>query len=382
MVKNKLIKNCMQNKTKTRLNKKRYKIPIIIITILVVVRLLLPFAVKKYVNGVLADIPGYYGQVSDIDLSLLRGAYVIDGLYLNKIDAGSEVPFIKLETTDISIEWKSLFKGRVVSEIILTRPQFIYVFEDQQKNEAEDPDFNDWTKALTDLVPIAINNLKIIDGKAAFVQLTADPNIDLNLNQINLTATNLRNVVSNNRELPSEIKGTAVSIGQGRVTLNGKMDLVKQIPDMDMSFALEDADVNALNDFTNYYAGIDFAEGNFSVFSEIAIADGFLTGYVKPLLKDSKLISAEQDGFLNTLWEGFVGFFKFVLKNKGNNTLATKVPLSGDLNNVESKIWPSLFNVFKNGWIEAFKGVIDNDVTFEDAEKGSEDRSEKSSENE
>lgn len=369
MVKNKLIKNYMQNKTKARFNKKRYKIPIIIITILVVVRLLLPFAVKKYVNGVLADIPGYYGQVSDIDISLLRGAYVIDNLYLDKIDAGSKVPFIRLEETDISIEWKSLFKGRVVSEIIMNRPQFIYVFEDQQQDETEDPDLEDWTKALTDLVPIAINNLKIIDGKAAFVQLTADPNIDLNLNQINLNATNLRNVVRNNSELPSELNGTAVSIGQGRVTLNGKMDLVKQIPDMDMSFALEDADVKSLNDFTNYYAGVDFAEGHFSMFSEIAIADGFLTGYVKPLLKDSKLISATQDGFLNTLWEGFVGFFKFVLKNKGNNTLATKIPLSGDLNAVETKVWPSVLNVFKNGWIEAFKGVIDNDVTYEDAEK-------------
>jgi len=369
MVKNKLIKNYMQNKTKARFNKKRYKIPIIIITILVVVRLLLPFAVKKYVNGVLADIPGYYGQVSDIDISLLRGAYVIDNLYLDKIDAGSKVPFITLEETDISIEWKSLFKGRVVSEIIMTRPQFIYVFEDQQQDETEDPDLEDWTKALTDLVPIAINNLKIIDGKAAFVQLAADPNIDLNLNQINLNATNLRNVVRNNSELPSELNGTAVSIGQGRVTLNGKMDLVKQIPDMDMSFALEDADVKSLNDFTNYYAGVDFAEGHFSMFSEIAIADGFLTGYVKPLLKDSKLISATQDGFLNTLWEGFVGFFKFVLKNKGNNTLATKIPLSGDLNAVETKVWPSVLNIFKNGWIEAFKGVIDNDVTYEDAEK-------------
>jgi len=369
MVKNKLIKNYMQNKTKARFNKKRYKIPIIIITILVVVRLLLPFAVKKYVNGVLADIPGYYGQVSDIDISLLRGAYVIDNLYLDKIDAGSKVPFIRLEETDISIEWKSLFKGRVVSEIIMTRPQFIYVFEDQQQDETEDPDLEDWTKALTDLVPIAINNLKIIDGKAAFVQLTADPNIDLNLSQINLNATNLRNVVRNNSELPSELNGTAVSIGQGRVTLNGKMDLVKQIPDMDMSFALEDADVKSLNDFTSYYAGVDFAEGHFSMFSEIAIADGFLTGYVKPLLKDSKLISATQDGFLNTLWEGFVGFFKFVLKNKGNNTLATKIPLSGDLNAVETKVWPSVLNIFKNGWIEAFKGVIDNDVTYEDAEK-------------
>ena len=113
----------------------------------------------------LADIPGYYGQVSGIDISLLRGAYVIDNLYLNKIDAGSEVPFIKLEETDISIAWKALFKGRVVSEIIMTRPQFIYVFEDQEANEAADPDFDDWTKALTDLVPIDINNLQIIDNQ-------------------------------------------------------------------------------------------------------------------------------------------------------------------------------------------------------------------------
>jgi hypothetical protein len=361
----------MEKKKNRGLRKKRYTIPVIIIGVLILFRLLLPFMVKKYVNNVLADIPGYYGQVSGIDISLFRGAYVIHNLYLNKIDAGSEVPFIKLAETDISIEWRSLFKGRVVSEIVMTSPQFIYVFEDQQKNEAADPDFDDWTKALTDLVPIDINNLKIIDGKAAFVQLTADPNIDLNLNQIQLNATNLRNVERTERELPSEIKATAMSIGEGRFTLNGKMDLVKQIPDMDVSFSLEDASATALNDFTNYYAGIDFAEGSFNVFSEIAIADGFLTGYVKPLLKDSKLISAEQDSFLNTLWEGFVGFFKFVLKNKGNNTLATKVPLSGDLNQVKTKVWPSVFNVFKNGWIEAFKGVVDNDIDFEDAEKAS-----------
>lgn len=362
----------MDNKKKRGYRKKRYVIPAIIIGILVIVRLLLPTIVKKYVNDVLADIPGFYGHVEDIDISLIRGAYVIDSLYLNKVDAGSEVPFIKLEETDISVEWKSLFQGRIVSEIVLTRPQFIYVFEDQVQDEAADPDIDDWTKALTDLVPIDINNLKIIDGKAAFVQLTADPNIDLNLNQINLNATNLRNVLRTERELPSQVTATAVSIGQGRFKLDGKMDLVKEIPDMDISFSLQDANVTALNDFTNYYAGIDFAEGSFNVFSEMAIANGFLTGYIKPLLKDSKLISAEQDSFLNTLWEGFVGFFKFVLKNKGNNTLATKVPLEGDLNNVSTKVWPSIYNVFKNGWIQAFKGVVDNDVTYEDAEKGSE----------
>ncbi|QLG44992.1 DUF748 domain-containing protein [Costertonia aggregata] len=355
-----------------KFRKKRYIVPITIIAVLIVLRLLLPFMVKKYVNGVLADIPGYYGQVSDIDISLLRGAYVIDGLYLNKVDANSKVPFLNLEKTDISIEWGALANGKIVSEIVMTRPQFIYVFEDQQENEAADPDFDDWTKALTDLVPIDINNLKIIDGKAAFVQLTAEPNIDLNLNQIQLNATNLRNVVRTERELPSEIHATAISIGQGNFKLDGKMDLVKQIPDMDVSFSLKNASAKALNDFTNHYAGIDFAEGNFNIFSEIAIADGFLTGYVKPLLKDSKLLNAEQDNFLNTLWEGFVGFFKFILKNKGNNTLATKVPIEGDLNQVKTKVWPTIWNIFKNGWVKAFKGVVDNDVNFEDAEKANE----------
>lgn len=357
-----------------RYKKKRYIIPVIIIVILLVLRLLLPFFVKKYVNDVLADIPGYYGQVGDIDISLIRGAYVINNLYLNKVNADSEVPFLDFEKTDISIEWKSLLKGKVVSEIIMTRPQVIYVFEDQKEEKTTDPDFDDWTKALTDLVPIDINNLEIINGKVAFVEIAAEPTIDLHMDKLYLQAKNLRNVVQKERTLPSELHATAVSIGDGSFKMDGKMNLVKQIPDMDISFSLENATVTALNDFTNHYAGIDFAEGNFNIFSEIAIADGYLTGYIKPLLKDSKLISKEQDKFLDALWEGFVGFFKFVLKNKGNNTLATKVPIQGDLTDVNTKVWPTVWNAFKNGWIKAFKGVVDEDISFEDAEKAADQK--------
>ncbi|MGB5820285.1 MAG: DUF748 domain-containing protein [Saonia sp.] len=362
-------------KNKNRFRRKRYLVPGVVIICLVLLRIALPFIVKVYVNKVLADIPGYYGQVSDIDISLIRGAYVIDKLYLNKVDAGSKVPFLDFEKTDISVEWKSLLKGKIVSEIILTRPQLIYVFEDQQQNEVVDPELDDWTKALTDLVPIDINHLEIIDGKAAFVEITASPNIDLNLNNIELTATNLRNVVQKDRSLPSHLNATATSIGNGNVKLEGKMNLVKQIPDMDISFSLEDAAATALNDFTNHYAGIDFNEGTFNIYSEIAIADGFLTGYLKPLLKDTKLVGKE-DGFLNTLWEGFVGFFKFVLKNHKNNTLATKVPIEGDLNDVSTRVWPTITNIFKNAWISAYKGVVDGEVSFKDAKKGADEEKE------
>jgi len=356
------------DKRRRRYKKKRYTIPILIIVLLISVRLLLPFIVKKYVNDVLADIPGYYGQVSDIDISLIRGAYVIDSLYLNKVNAETEVPFLNFDKTNISVEWNALFKGKVVSEVILTKPEIIYVFEDQQ-DTLNNPDIDDWTKALTDLVPIDINHLEVIDGKAAFVEITAEPTLDLYLNSIQLNATNLRNVVQTERSLPSEVHATAVSIGQGDVKLDGKMNLVKQIPDMDVSFSLENSDVTAMNDFTNHYAGIDFAEGNFNLYSELAIADGFLTGYIKPLLKNSKLIEKD-DKFFEKLWEGFVGFFKFILKNQKNDSLATKVPLEGDLNEVRGKILPTVFNIFKNGWISAYKGTIDDEVEFKDAEEG------------
>ncbi|MBQ0733377.1 DUF748 domain-containing protein [Aquimarina celericrescens] len=351
--------------------RKRFVIPTAIILFLIIARLLLPYYVKKYVNEVLADIPGYYGQVEDIDISLFRGAYVIDSLYLNKIDAGSQVPFLDFEKTDISIEWKSLFKGKIVSEIIMTRPKITYVFEDQEKEKTDDPDFNDWTKALTDLVPININRLQINNGKAAFVQLSADPNIDLHFNQIDLEAQNLRNVIRKDQKLPSVLSAKAVSIGKGEVSLEGKLDLIKTIPDMDLSFSLENADATSLNDFTNHYAGIDFKNGSYNIYSEVAIADGFLKGYIKPMLVDAELIGKE-DGFLDTLWEGFVGFFKFVLKNHKNNTLATKVPLEGDLNAVQSDIWATIFNIFENAWIQAFKGMTDDSINFEDAQEAAE----------
>lgn len=353
------------NKRK-KYKKKRYFIPITIIVLLIAFRIYLPTLIKNYVNKALADIPGYYGHVEDIDLSLITGAYTIKDLYLNKKTATSEIPFLKFPETDISIEWKSLLKGEIVSEIEMHAPEVIYVFEDQEKTTSEEPDKEDWTKVLTELVPLDINNFQVYEGKLAFVQLQANPNIDLYINNLRLSAENLKNVKQADKVLPSPITATATSIGNGNLKLDGRINLIKEIPDMDIALSLQSADVTALNDFSNYYAGLDFEKGTMEVYTEFAIADGYLKGYVKPLLKNTKLIGKD-DGFLKTLWEGFVGVFKFLLKNQGTNTIATKAPIEGNLNNSKTKIWPTVFNIFKNGWISAFKEKVDEDIEYQDA---------------
>lgn len=350
--------------------KKRYTLPIIIVVLIIAARLYLPYWLEDHVNEVLANIPGYYGQVEDIDVSLYRGAYEIKGLYLNKVNAETQVPFLNFPSNDISIEWKSLFKGKIVSEIIMFNPEVIYIFEDQNKENPEaeggSANIDDWTKVLTDLVPIDINHFEAHNGKVAFVELQQEPNIDLYINKIELVADNLRNVRGANRTLPSTVNATGITIGEGTMKLEGKINLIKEIPDMDLSLAIEGGDVTALNNFTRHYAGIDFESGTFGLYSEVAIADGYMKGYLKPLLKDTELIGKE-DGFLGVLWEGFVGFFKFLLKNQSTDTLATKVPLEGDLNNVDAGIWATVFNIFENAWIKAFSGEVDDDIEFKDA---------------
>lgn len=357
--------------------RKRFIIPALLLIALIVFRLYLPTLVKNYVNKVLAELPGYYGQVDDIDIALLRGAYVIEGMYLNVKNGKTQVPFLKLPKTDISIEWKSLFKGRIVSEIYLTGPEVIYLLEDQEtQTDGEAPSADDWTKALTDLVPVDINHFEVTGGKLAYVEVNADPNIDLEISSLRLVADNLSNVVAAKNTLPSPISASGVSFGGGAVKLDGDLNLIREVPDLDLTFSLENSNATALNDWTRKYVGIDFESGTFQVFSEVAVADGYLKGYIKPLLTDGKLIGKE-DSFTQKVWEGFVGFFKFLFTNQKTATLGTEVAFEGDLNDPEIKIWPTVTNILKNAWIKAFQPDTNDSVDYQDALEGDDGKSKK-----
>ena len=69
---------------------------LIVVAILIIIRLILPYVVLHYANKTLANVPGYYGHIEDIDLSLYRGAYQIDSIYLDKKDSatGKQTDFL------------------------------------------------------------------------------------------------------------------------------------------------------------------------------------------------------------------------------------------------------------------------------------------------
>lgn len=355
------------------MRKKRFWF-LLLLGLLIVARILLPYFLERYVNEVLRNIPGYTGYVDDIDVALYRGAYVIEGLHLDKVNADVSTPFLNFPKSDISIEWRALFKGKIVSEIILHDPVVNFIYEDQKKQTPEgEPEIADWQKALMDLVPIEIDHFQAINGKFNYVQFSQNSNIDLALKHINLIATNLRNVENLDSELPSTVHATAVSFGEGSVLLQGKIDVMRRIPNLDMEFSLQKADVRALNETSLKFAGVDFASGTFELYAEAAIADGYIKGYIKPMFINTKLLGEEDQGFFEQVWEGFVGVFKFLFKNQSTDTLATQAPFEGDLNEVDAGIFKTILNIFKNAWFSAFSTEVEKDIDYSDAKEASKD---------
>jgi hypothetical protein len=323
----------------------------------------LPTLVKNYVNKALSELDGYHGNITGIDIALIRGAYVIEGLKLYNNNAKSDVPFIDFPETDISVEWRALFNGRIVSEIYLYDPALIYVLQDMEVDES---DGGDWTELLTDLVPIDINHFVIERGKIAYVDTDAQPTIDMSVRDFSFTADNLRNVIQEEKKLPSPINGTGVSIGNGKLVINGMVNLIKQIPDADLNIKLEKTDMTAFNDVAKEVGKMDFESGNLDAYSELAIADGYITGYFKALFSSVKFHS-EEDQLLETIWEGFVSFFGFILKNKNTENFAVKAPIEGQIESYSVKTWPTIGSIFKNAFFQAIKSDIDDDVEYQDA---------------
>jgi hypothetical protein len=336
--------------------------------------LMLPFFVTRYVNKVLADIDGYEGSISDVDIHLFRGAYSIQDLKLFKVNGNEKVPFIDIPVTDLSVEWSALLKGSVVGEIIFEKPKLNFIGGDGDEtkkpgNDTQTGENVDWTKPIKDLMPLQINRLEINDGTVAFYDFTTKPKVDIHLDSLQVLATNLNNADKQMERLPSNVIASATSVGGGRLNMNMDINVLKEIPDLDLNLKFEGIQMPALNDFFVAYSKVDIERGTFNLYSEIVVKDSKITGYVKPIAQNIKVLNWEKDkkNPFNLVWQAIVGVVAEFFENQKEDQFATKVPLEGNLKDIKSGVWPTIWNVFRNAFVGAFAKNTDNTVKFSDS---------------
>jgi hypothetical protein len=370
-------KKAMTPEQRKKRRRRRRIIWLSIISALVIFRLLLPYIVLKYVNNKLENLEEYYGHVNDIDIHLYRGAYEIKDIRIlkrvekkGKTGEKDTIPFFRSRSIDLSIEWKSIFKGAIVGEISVEEPVVNFV-KDKHKGEDVKADTADFAQLIDDLMPVTINRFDIHNGQVHYMDLEAKPKLDIAMLNINITATNLTNVTDSKELLPATLTATAEAY-KGKFALNAKFDGLAKKPTFDMNVSLNGLQLPLLNDMLREYANFDVKKGTFNMYGEFAAKEGKFGGYVKPFMKDLDIVqwNKEEGNFKQILWETLVASAAEILQNQKKEQLATKINMNGTFDKVHLNTWRAISFVLRNAFLNALRPSLDNSISINNLKEG------------
>jgi len=336
--------------------------------VLVALRAALPSIVLHYVNKELDGLEGYSGHVDDIDISLYRGAYQIQGIRIVKSNGRVPVPFFAAEELDISVEWGALLDGDIVAEIDLRRPRLNFVKGPTEKTSQTEPADN-WTETVKELAPFNINRFSIHDGSVHYRDFHSDPKVNVYVQRLQGVARNLTNAEDLGGSLVATFEARALAMHSGRLKLEGSYNPYAKHPTFEVDASLTGLNIKQVNSFLKAYASIDAERGKLSVDTEIAASKGRFRGYVKPFIDDLQVLDweKESEGFLTRIWEGVVEVAAEVLEDQDKDRIATRIPLSGKVDSPEADVWSTVGGLLKNAFLEALRRGLEGEINLGDA---------------
>jgi hypothetical protein len=182
-------------------------------------------------------------------------------------------------------------------------------------------------------------------------------------------AENLTNIRGEESDVFATVAARGLVMGETPVSVDARLDPVADPPELELDAELEKLPLPMLNPLLEAYANVDAEAGTFSLYTEIATADGRFTGYVKPLLENAEFLSlSEDESFFRKAWEGVVDLLAEVFENQPKERVATRVPLSGELDAVDAELVPAIFNVLRNAFVQALAASISDTVSLEDVD--------------
>src|SRR5215813_1627622 len=150
---------------------------------------------------------GYTAHIRKLDFHPI--GFAVDFYDVQLIqNANPDPPVMRIERLTASVQWRALIHRALVADFELVKP-IIYVDKSHFETELKDPTpvkEHGWQDALQAMYPLKINQFRIIDGEATYVETTkARP---LRVTKIQVAAKDIRNVRSAEGEYPSAgVKG-------------------------------------------------------------------------------------------------------------------------------------------------------------------------------
>ncbi len=209
---------------------------------------------------------------------------------------------------------------------------------------------------------LKIQNLSINDSRFTYSNEDSDRMYSLYLSDVNAHVSNLSNHSSQGS---SKIDLQGRFMGNGETTLAGTFRPETHGPDFNLNLSIANTSLPLLNDLLRAYGRFDVQSGEVSVYSQVDVAHGAITGYVKTLFGNVVVYDRSKDKnkpLLHQAYELMIGGATKVLKNSSSQKVATEVSLNGRLDKPDTSTWEALLELLHNAFVNAIEPGFDHEI--------------------
>lgn len=324
-----------------------------VVVVAVLVRLLLDPIAAHYTRQALDKAEGLRGDFDRVHVTVLPPGYEIRRLKIvERSDRQWREPLFYAERVHAVLDWHQLLHGLPAAWVRIDEPKFIVTTRPgpSGKPPAQPPDL---VPTLRQILPARLDRLEIRRGEVLFRDLALPRNPEIWLHRIELAAENLATRRRLTGGEPATLSASATLGRSGRVTLFTSADV--QARPLAFAGQLEERGWKAteLFDLIEPKTKLQPTQGTIDVFIAFKSRDGRISGGVKPILKNVEVRPAE-DSFGDKLkaWLTDKALHLFSDRVPGRNAVATVIPIEGRLDQPDVQLWPTVFGVIRNAFVE------------------------------
>ena len=322
--------------------------------LLVIVRLVLDPIAAHYTRQVLNRGQGFRGAFSDVHVSILPPGYSIDRLKIIQHPDGQwDAPLFYAEKWHLSVLWRELLAGHLVGNIWVDAPK-VRVPSRREKETIEK------TKTIGErleaMLPMRIDRVDIDRGEAVLVagpaQKTDKKPAELWIHDAFLVAANLATRKALAKGQASHLRGRAQIQRSGDLRLSFDMDPWAKGLTFAGDASLQGLKLRDLHAFLEGRTDLHASQGTISVFAELRARNGELRGGVKPVLRNVEVESTNDD--LGDQIKAALADVTIDLvedDDRGDDRLATVIPIRGDVSDPEAQLVPTILGVIRNAFV-------------------------------
>lgn len=203
---------------------------LVALALFVVVAVVLAFFVEEPLRRDIerrmnADLKGYEVRIGRLDFHPFGLSLELeDSIVIQK--AHPKPPLVEVPNLSASVQWGELLLLKLVANFRIDRPH-LHLNQTQGEQEVADETpitERGWQDAVQEIYPLKINEFRVVDGQ---VEFKPDGEFKpLQMREVNIVASNIRNIRSRDRVYPSDLHAEAVVFDNATLRIDGNADFL------------------------------------------------------------------------------------------------------------------------------------------------------------